>query len=95
MDCTSLTNPGCLRNMQSPIHLERNATAKRECNDKHRMNFVTGSCNIGQLDFQILPHGKNQLISSFGTYWCDRILTYPSSFDATSRSVEGLSAQEL
>jgi nitrate/TMAO reductase-like tetraheme cytochrome c subunit len=62
MDCTSLTNPGCLRNMQSPIHLERNATARFECRDRHRMNFVTGSCKLGQLDFQILPHGKNQLI---------------------------------
>jgi hypothetical protein len=57
-DCTSLYNDGCRRNTQSPIRLERNATARRECKDQHRMNFVTGNCHVEQVDFEILPHGK-------------------------------------
>jgi hypothetical protein len=79
-DCTSLENPECRRNKQSPINLDRNVTAIRECKDRHRMNFETGSCEVHKMDFQILPHGKKS-ISLIGTC-CDWILTQPLSFYA-------------
>jgi hypothetical protein len=92
-DCSSLDNTDCKRNTQSPINLERDVTAKKECIDKHRMNFITGDCKVGWLDFQILPHGKNQFFSFIGTC-CDWILTQPLSL-MPPRSFAGLPAQEL
>jgi hypothetical protein len=55
-DCSTRTGGECRFHQQSPIHLERSITAKRECKDRHRMGVVEGNCKFGKMDFQVLPH---------------------------------------
>ena len=55
-DCTNSTQRDCRRHKQSPINLERNVTATRQCHDRHRMNFVKGNCRFRDVRFEILPH---------------------------------------
>jgi carbonic anhydrase len=61
MDCSAdPAVPGnkvkCRKAVQSPIDLKRNITARRQCRDRHRMNYVKGDCRFDTLDFEILPH---------------------------------------
>jgi hypothetical protein len=46
----------CRKGIQSPIDLPRNITASQPCRDRHRMNYVKGSCRFDTLDFEVLPH---------------------------------------
>ena len=55
-DCSTRTGGECRFHQQSPIHLERSITAKRECKDRHRMGIVEGNCKFGTMDFQVLSH---------------------------------------
>lgn len=55
-DCSDSDRGVCLKHNQSPIALEREVTAVRECDDRHRMRYWKGECRFNSLDFQILPH---------------------------------------
>ena len=55
-DCSQRKGGICQFHQQSPIDLDRNITARRECKDRHRMNFVKGNCRFGRMKFRILPH---------------------------------------
>ena len=56
-DCSVNDKGWCKRHKQSPIQLQTNTTtARRECNDRHRMNYVQGNCRLGGFRYEILPH---------------------------------------
>ncbi|KAL7567702.1 hypothetical protein ACA910_012039 [Epithemia clementina (nom. ined.)] len=55
-DCSEQTGGECAFHQQSPIDLDRNITARRECKDRHRMNYEPGNCRFGRMNFEILPH---------------------------------------
>ena len=55
-ECSGVDKGWCRNHKQSPIHLETSITARRECQDRHRMNYVEGNCRYAGFHFEILPH---------------------------------------
>ena len=55
-NCANRLTGLCEDHRQSPIPLNRNVTAERECVDRHFMHHGPGQCSLAKFDFQILPH---------------------------------------
>jgi hypothetical protein len=57
MDCSTKARGPCRRHKQSPLHLFRNITARRECKDRHWMHSSRGTCGFGNMRFTLERHG--------------------------------------
>lgn len=78
-DCSHSKDKECLLHKQSPIHLFRNITSKRQCEDRHSMLHLTGSCAFQDMSFSIERHSLRayQPMLADGTIDC----AVPSSID--------------
>lgn len=78
-DCSKSNSQECKMHKQSPIHLFRNVTSRRECHDRHGMKHDTGSCAFGQMSFLVERHALRafQPMHQDGTIDC----AHPSRID--------------
>lgn len=79
MDCSAKTKGACRRHKQSPLHLYRNVTAKRECHDRHWMHSSKGTCSYDGVKWSLERHGLRvtQPLDENGQNTCDT----PASID--------------
>jgi len=80
LDCHNKKTGQCNVHKQSPLHLLRNITDSRRCNDRHKMAFKTGDCaRFLDMQFTLDRHALRafQPLFANGTSMCQS----PSNID--------------